>query len=648
MSQQDPTFQPAGPDPAQHAWERVMQSALKLQWPLQGENGVPFGILHLSNEHGPQQAAREQWSARRLERIGENRWLLGTEREDGLHARCHIECYPDTRAVEYWGTLTNNGTRAIKSIVGVSALNIEIGSYAAGLGEAWVRTINGVSHQPPGCFPPYDFQPVDRQVALAPGSRSWGSRALFIDSGPNGWASEGHLPCALIADHSRTSGLGVFLEWSGMWYMSFQVGHTPEGGVGGFTIRAGLHGLELDLQPGETLPVPRALLLAFAGDLEAGGNAMRCHIRQHVSPKLSGDAIVPPTSFNHYFGLHGSNVTSRILRPAIDICGELGIEYFCVDAGWSLGGFRQGIGNWEEDRSKFPEGLAELAKYIRSKGMQYGSWFELEWAHESSPLYREHPDWFWRTPAASPFGRAVTQYYYSCAYHLLNLGNEEAREWCLRRLVRAYAEWGLRWLRYDSNQIPRPNWEHEVCAGETGWRQIQHVTGFYRLMDDLRAACGDLLIEQTSSGGHRIDLGTVRRGHTFWMNDHTHQTDIVRGLQHGLNTILPGNYPNTNLCQPRLDYDDYDLLSHGAGPLGMSLPLHEATRPQLAALRKALDRFKGYRPALLGDYYRPAGCPASADAFTAVEFAGDGRQVAIELNWKRRRGARCRVSAKTA
>ena len=108
--------------------------------------------------------------------------------------------------------------------------------------------------------------------------------------------------------------------------------------------------------------------------------------------------------------------------------------------------------------AKFPDGIGPFADYVRSKGLIYGTWFEPEWAHHTSEMYRQHPDWLWPLPA-------------------------------------------------------------------TGGRQERAF------------------------------------------NTTTH-TDIVRVLKHGLNTVLPGNYANTNLCQNRHDFTDYDYLSDGAGGLG--------------------------------------------------------------------------------
>jgi hypothetical protein len=117
------------------------------------------------------------------------------------------------------------------------------------------------------------------------------------------------------------------------------------------------------------------------------------------------------------------------------------------------------------------------------------------------------------------------------------------------------------------------------------------------------------------------------------MNDHTSHTDIVRALQQGLNFVLPGNYPNTNLCQPRHDFDDYDFLSHGCGPFGYSGKLWEAPPADFERFKEFVTRFKSYRHLLLGDYTRPTGQPRRADEYSQVLFH-EGDQC-LTLQWSR-------------
>src|SRR6185437_10268649 len=74
---------------------------------------------------------------------------------------------------------------------------------------------------------------------------------------------------------------------------------------------------------------------------------------------------------------------------------ELGIELLVLDDGWF--GRRDSdncsLGDWIVDQKKLPSGLDDLAQRVRSRGLQFGLWFEPEMVSPDSELYRAHPDW---------------------------------------------------------------------------------------------------------------------------------------------------------------------------------------------------------------------------------------------------------------
>ncbi len=590
-----------------NTWYELIREELKLNWLTDSEQAVPFTLGGIP---------REEWQADRFEKAGEAQWVLRAHHPAGLEASWHLRLFRDTRAVEMWGEVTHCGQLPTALVTNALTFALSL-PMKTEFGQPWVRSINGVKlGSLANVFPPHDFAVVDRQLIDTPQTYT----PLQLQNEEGGRSSANTIPCLILAGEKQQEGFAVFLEWSGLWEMGLWQSGRQVGDPGATrptSFWAGLRGLRLNLKPGQTLPLPRVLLTAFTGDLEAGGNALRRHIRRHVTPKLGGQEILPPTSFNHWFAFE-NQFTADLLKPAVEASAAAGLEYFCVDGGWftspqrdgvwSVHDWRKGIGNWSEgDPRKFPGGIKPLADFVRAQGMNYGTWFEPEWAHCDSEMCRHHPEWFIPSPP-------------SAEYHLRNFGLPAVRDWWVQRFQQAYAEWGMRWVRWDFNQAPQPDWDEGVPEGEIGWRQIEHITGLYRTLDEIMDACPELLIEQCAGGGHRIDLGTVRRGHSFWMNDHTTQTDLVRFFQHGLNTILPGNYPNTNLCQKRHDFTDYDFLSHSAGGFGYSGRLHEAPKEDFIRYRDAVARFKQFRHHLLEDYHRPTGCPRRADEYARVLF----------------------------
>lgn len=591
---------------------------------------VPFGVLA---------DTEVEWQAPLVTQRENGLWELTSGSPQGIEAAWRVRRHSGTGALECSGSVRNAGREALSGVRELATLDLAVG-MVEGWGEPFVRTVNGARFCP-GFFPPDDFRSRDRQLL-----RMWKQMApLSITALQDGRSSGHSLPCLILAGEAGDRGIAMFYEWSGLW----RIGIEPDSLMPGFAaapwtvrLKAAIWGLDFDLRPGEEVPLPNLLLVGFDGDLDAGGNALRRHIGRHVAPTIAGSPPLPPVSFNHFFAFE-NEFDAALLEPAAEACSQAGVEYFCVDGGWHPGGFRVGIGNWSQpDPAKFPEGIAPFARRLRDLDLKMGLWFEPEYAHVDSELYRAHPEWFIQGPASSPWTKPGELFYLDRPWEgvepfsgrdfgLVDFGQEAARQWWIDRIVEAYERWEVRWIRWDANQQPRPHWD-QAEPGRRGLSQIDHFVGLYEVWDEILRACPDLFVEQCASGGHRIDLGTVRRGHAFWMNDHTTHSDVVRAMQHGLNTVLPGIYANTNLCQARFDFDEYDYLSHGGGSFGFSGRLHEAPRDAFESYRAAVERFKGYRHLLGGEYSRPTGNPQCRFDHAQVSWSDGGETVEMEFN----------------
>jgi len=593
---------------------------------------VPFGVVA---------GTEVEWHEPTLAQRGERAWELTADSRQGLEAVWRVTEHPDTRAVECSGSVRNVGSAAFADVRELRTLDLTVGLDDA-WGEPFARTVNGARFMP-SFYPPNDYRLRDCHLLRVPQV----NMPLQVNAAPDGRSSGRYLPCAILAGERGDRGLALFYEWSGLW----GIGIEQEPARWGETtwpwplrLKVGVWGLALDLRPGEQLPLPNLLLTGFDGDLDAGGNALRRHVARHVAPPLRGEPALAPASFNTWFAFH-NEISATLLKPAVEACAEAGLEYFCVDAGWFPPRFRVGLGNWSRpDERKFPGGIAPFARHVADRGMRLGLWFEAEYAHLDSDVFKAHPDWFLRGPRISPWAKPDEVFYMDGTrgvegldwrgeeFGLIDFGRPEARQWAIDLIVEAYERWGVRWIRWDHNQQPRPHWDATAPPGRVGINQLNHIGGLYEVLGEVLRACPDLFVEQCAGGGNRIDLGTVRRGHAFWMNDHTSHSDVVRALQHGLNTVLPGIYANTNLCQERFDYDDYDYLSHGGGSFGFSGRLWEAPRADFERYRGAVERFKRYRHLLSGDYARATGNPQARYGHVQVAWSDGSQSVEMEFN----------------
>src|SRR5690606_5155954 len=91
------------------------------------------------------------------------------------------------------------------------------------------------------------------------------------------------------------------------------------------------------------------------------------------------------------------------LKALLKDTKKLGVDLFLLDDGWFANkyprnGDTAGLGDWEENRSKLPNGIGTLVKEASANGVKFGIWIEPEMVNPKSELYETHPDWVIKQP----------------------------------------------------------------------------------------------------------------------------------------------------------------------------------------------------------------------------------------------------------
>ena len=421
-----------------------------------------------------------------------------------------------------------------------------------------------------------------------------------LSSHPSGRSSNQDLPLLLAHARGRDAGFFCGLEWSGRW----QIDVTAESSdVTGLYLGVPVRGAVL--APGETLELPAVHLGTFAGDLETGGNALRRHIHQDVMPSDDGRPTLGRVSYDHWFGIR-NEFDVELLKAQADRAAELGVEVFVHDAAWFEGGFPNGVGNWGRvDARKHPNGLEELADYVRRRGMDFGLWFEIERAGAGTQAVTEHPDWF------------VT-----CEDGIhLNLALPAAQDWAIETISHWIHRLDLRWSRWDYNINPGPCWR---ALDPTEKIQFDYMRGLYRVLDTLRQRHPKWMIETCASGGRRIDLGTLRRAHTAWISDHSESAYNCRYMQARANRFLPGCLLNSSVAVTRghgdAGFDDAAILSRMLGKLAFDGDIASWSPALTTRYRQWVDVFKHLRHLLVQDFFQLRAQPRHMTDEDAIQF----------------------------
>lgn len=378
------------------------------------------------------------------------------------------------------------------------------------------------------------------------------------------------------------------LRWSGAWTLNIR--RVPDA----LALSFGLEHMSTDLTSG-SVEGPHVVFGASRGRLSDVSQVLRTYI---IEGLRDGRGFAPLVTFNTWF-VDGTRIADGSVRDTMARAAALGTELFVLDAGWYAGAgaqgifdFHSGLGRWRPDPDRFPDGLGALSDHAHSLGMRFGIWVEPE-RIDLDVVAEEGADSSWLATAGD---RHVTD-----RTGQLCLAGEAGRRWVWERLTSFIDEVRPDYLKWDNNawlNCDREGHGHGSADGN-----YAHIQGLYGLLEDLRARYPDLLIENVSGGGNRLDFGMLRYTDVGWMDDRSSPSAHVRHHVQGLSAAFPPAYlfsfVTTQDASEQLgSYQDLPLhlRSRMMGALGLSFGLAGLTTAD--AIAREVNIYKTLRTVL--------------------------------------------------
>jgi alpha-galactosidase len=415
------------------------------------------------------------------------------------------------------------------------------------------------------------------------------------------------------------------LLWSGAW--SFTADRTNAGlalsfGLNSMTTKVGSRAIE----------GPHALFGVAPGNIWSASDALRHYVVQALR---FGRPLTPQVTFNTWYA-YGTQIDQDVVRDAMSRASALGAELFVVDAGWYTGAgsngtfdFDTGLGTWEVDPARFPDGLAALRDYAHGLGLKFGLWVEPERVALSTIGQPGLAEEDWLATAQGQYG--------SDDAAQVCLANAAGRQWVVAKLTQLIDTVQPDYIKWDNNlwvNCDREGHDHGKRDGN-----FRHVTELYDMLSALRLRYPDLQIENVSGGGNRLDLGMLRYSDVAWMDDRTAPAVHVRHNLQGLSLVFPPAYLLSFIIntadEPLTRAPDLPLYfrSRMMGALGLSFIDRGFSKEDLAAIQREISINAAMRDAqrsaagwMLTAQARATGGPGW-DVFQ--ETAAGGQQVLI-------------------
>lgn len=341
-----------------------------------------------------------------------------------------------------------------------------------------------------------EFEPEEQPVAQG--------REIVLEV-TAGRSSKGFAPWAGFSGDGEFWSVAV--GWPGNWRLRAR----REGA--GTLIGAGLSDAHFGktLGPGETLSGFVLYAASSAQDLEEACGRLRRFFLERVSLMGARDWDTLPVTYNTWWCYEDKFLSEEACLKNAEIARETGMTHFMLDAGW-FGDSREGAdwvgtrGDWDIVNSRFfPGGIRRLGAQINGKGIRFGIWCEIEAVGEKARLREEHPEFVARRD-----GKSLG---YVC------MSSPNVRAWALGQIVRLIEEYGAHWIKFDFNLDPGFGCGAEGHAHGERDGLFEHYRGYYRLLSEIHRLYPQVILENCSSGGLRLDLGMLEHTHFTFLSD---------------------------------------------------------------------------------------------------------------------------------
>ncbi len=383
------------------------------------------------------------------------------------------------------------------------------------------------------------------------------------------------------------------LEWSGNFKIDLELDN-----LNNLRIIAGInnHASPYTLKPGEVFTTPAFIsVLSHRGKGEAS-RQLQSWARNYKLLDGKGSRLTLLNNWEStYFDFNETK-----LKALLQDTKKLGVEMFLLDDGWFGNKYPRnddfaGLGDWQENKSKLPNGIASLVKEAQDNGVRFGIWVEPEMVNPKSELYEKHPDWVVKQPKRPE--------YYFRNQLVLDLTNPQVQDFVFGVIDNLFTKNpNLAYIKWDCNAVVYNAYSAHITNQSHFY--IQYVQGLYSVLQRIRKKYPTVPMMLCSGGGGRVDYAALQYFTEFWPSDNTDPLERIF-MQWEYSYFYPAISSSNHVTdwgkQPIKYRTDVAMM----GKLGFDIVVSKLSANDLAFCQRALKNYDGYRYLILqGDQYR--------------------------------------------
>ena len=338
-------------------------------------------------------------------------------------------------------------------------------------------------------------------------------------------------PFIIMAEHNTTEdmgeAIGIALAYSGNHKISANLSKynivNLSGGISPDNFR-------WSLNKGESFSTPELVISYSANGLNELSQNFHRIIKNRVCKGIYRDKK-RPVLLNLWEACY-FDFTDETIKKAADSAADLGIELLVIDDGWfgKRNDDRSSLGDWYVNENKIKCGLKDLCKYVNSKGLMLGIWFEPEMISPDSELYKKHPEWVMQIN-----GRKSTETRWQL---MLDLTNPDVCNFIYNSVADILKTTNIEYVKWDYNRTMAHIGSTYLKAEQMGEYCHRYMLGLYNVLERLTNDFPNVLFEGCASGGGRFDMGMLYYTPQIWTSDDTDAVERTE-IQYGTSLIYP-------------------------------------------------------------------------------------------------------------